>query len=107
MRRVNYENEYNNRKRVRDSGEIAERWAAASDAFREAAADRSERDIAYGDGERQKYDLFSPAEGAGDAPVIAYVHGGYWQRGDRKEYSCVAEKLTEAGFRVALPSYSI
>ncbi|MEL6871468.1 MAG: alpha/beta hydrolase [Pseudomonadota bacterium] len=106
MRRVNFENEYNNRKRVREHGELTERWDKAADDFRNAAADRSELDIAYGDGERHHYDLFQPEERADEAQLIAFIHGGYWQRGDRKNFSCIAEPLTKAGFAVALPSYS-
>ncbi|MEO0729065.1 MAG: alpha/beta hydrolase [Pseudomonadota bacterium] len=107
MRRMNLENEYNNRQRVPQHGAFAERWVAAGEAFREAAADRCELDISYGEGERNAYDLFNPKANASDAPLVVYIHGGYWQRGDRKEYSCVAEALTEHGVSVALPSYSL
>ncbi|MEO0673056.1 MAG: alpha/beta hydrolase, partial [Pseudomonadota bacterium] len=79
MRRVNFENEYNNRKRVREHGELTERWDKAAEDFRNAAADRSELDIAYGDGERHHYDLFQPEERADEAQLIAFIQGGYWQ----------------------------
>ena len=60
---------------------------------------------AYGPKERHRYDLFR----AGDekAPLAVYIHGGYWQRGDRKDYSFVAQALNAAGIDVALPSYSL
>jgi acetyl esterase len=41
------------------------------------------RDIAYGSHLRQTLDLFIPA-GATDAPVVLFVHGGAFVRGDKR-----------------------
>src|SRR5690606_3419673 len=41
------------------------------------------------------------------APLVVYIHGGYWQRGDRKDYSFVARELNAAGVTVAIPSYTL
>jgi len=60
---------------------------------------------AYGPGERHRYDLFSAADK--EAPVVVYIHDGYWQRGDRKDYSFVARELNANGITVAIPSYSL
>src|SRR5262249_47181048 len=59
---------------------------------------------AYGSGERHRYDLFSAADK--EAPLVVYIHGGYWQRGDRKDYSFIARELNANGITVAIPSYS-
>lgn len=103
MAAIDYEAEYNNRRRVPEYAEHAARWQAASAAYRRAA--RADLDQPYGSGERYRYDLFR----AGDAkaPLAVYIHGGYWQRGDRKDYSFVAQALNAAGIDVALPSYSL
>jgi arylformamidase len=61
--------------------------------------------LPYGSRERQRYDLFHAADK--DAPLIVYIHGGYWQRGDRKDYSFVARELNANGITVAIPSYSL
>ena len=57
-----------------------------------AAAPRSPltvtRNIAYGTHPRQALDLFSPA-GATRAPVVAFVHGGAFVRGDK----CISTEL--------------
>jgi arylformamidase len=103
MTSVDYEAEYNNRARVPDSPAIAARWRAASAAYRQTA--HAELDQHYGTGERQRYDLFY-----GDAlggPLIVYVHGGYWQWGDRSTYSFIAETFNSVGLNVAIPSYSL
>jgi arylformamidase len=100
---MDYEAEYNNRRRVPEHPEINARWQAASDAYRGTA--RAELDQAYGPGERQRYDLY--VAGTRPAPLVAYIHGGYWQRGDREGYAFLARALNAAGLDVALPSYTL
>ena len=102
MTTTDYEVEYNNRRRVPDAGAIAERWKVASAAYRETA--HAELDLRYGPGDRHRYDLFFADS---DAPLVAYVHGGYWQWGDRTLYSFLAEGLNANGLTVAVPSYSL
>jgi arylformamidase len=100
---VDYEAEYNNRARVPEYAEIAERWSLLSSAYR--LAGNTELNQPYGSRERHRYDLFhAEAEGA---PLVVYIHGGYWQRGDRKDYSFVARELNAAGVTVAIPSYTL
>jgi arylformamidase len=101
---MDYEAEYNNRRRVPEHPEHGARWSAASAAYRQQWAG-AELDLPYGPGERHRYDLF-PA-GSADAPLVIYIHGGYWQRGDRKDFSFLARELNAAGLDVALPSYSL
>ncbi len=115
MSTVDFEAEYNNRARVPAYASIAERWDKASAEFRSKAP--ADLDIAYGSGERQRYDLFHAASRKaaltgtatrGDsAPLAVFIHGGYWQRGDRKSYSFVARELTNRGLAVAVPSYTL
>lgn len=104
MASIDYEVEYNNRRRVPDYAAYGERFQAASAAYR-AEAKGAELDVVYGPRERQRYDFF-PAAGA-SAPVLVYIHGGYWQRGDRKDFSFIARTFNAAGVTVALPSYSL
>jgi arylformamidase len=101
---VDYEVEYDNLKRVPDHPTIMLRWQAAANQTRAEAL--AELDLPYGPGERQKYDLFK-AKSVADAPVIVFIHGGYWQRRDRKEFSFVASAFNANGITVALPSYSL
>lgn len=103
MTAIDYEAEYNNRRRVPEYVEINGRWQAASAAYRVAA--RAELDQPYGPSERHRYDLFRSA--APDAPLVVYIHGGYWQRGGREDYAWLAQKLVARGLDVALPSYSL
>lgn len=104
MSALDLEAEYNNRRRVANYAEIAARWEKASGAFRAEA--KCELDKPYGKGERQRYDLFLPKSGAPQGQAV-FIHGGYWQRGDRKAYSFVAKALVERGISVAVPSYTL
>jgi arylformamidase len=100
---LDYEAEYNNRKRVPEFPEIAERWSLLASAYRLAA--NTELDQPYGTRERQRYDLFHADDA--HAPLVVYIHGGYWQRGNRKDYSFVARELNASGVTVAIPSYTL
>jgi arylformamidase len=102
MTAIDYEAEYNNRQRVPDHVDIYERWQALSSGYRLASSPKL--DQPYGPGERHRYDYFPAADGA---PVAVYLHGGYWQRGERRHFSFVARELNAAGISVAVPSYPL
>ncbi len=56
-------------------------------------------DIAYVEGGHrlQTLDVY-PAEGADAAPVIVYVHGGGWSKGDKSRVGAKAELFTGLGY---------
>lgn len=81
----------------------AEDWAAASKVFREQRPQHL--DLAYGAGERTKWDLY-PATDA-NAPCFVHIHGGYWQRGSREAFACLAEGALAHGWSAALPGYTL
>jgi arylformamidase len=103
MAAIDYEAEYNNRKRVPEHPAIFTRWQAASKLARDTAT--CELDLAYGDEERQRYDFFPTHDPK--APLAVFIHGGYWQGLDRRDFSFVAPVLTAKGISVAIPSYSL
>lgn len=105
MATVDLEIEYNNRLRVPTHAEFAARWAASSEAARNSLA--CELDIAYGPGARQRYDLFVAARRGMATPLVAFIHGGYWQRFDRKDFSFIAREILAHGIDVAVPSYTL
>lgn len=118
MTAIDYEAEYNNSRRVPEFPQISARWQAASDAYRSEA--RAELDQPYGPGPRHRYDLYradDTAARAGSQPgsrrppgppaTVLYIHGGYWQEGDRTVYAFLAEALNAAGVTVVIPSYSL
>jgi arylformamidase len=93
---------YNARLTVLDHAEISARWDVAAEQYRSEAD--AELDIAYGAGEREKYDFFPTIPGA---PICVYIHGGYWRSRNRKTFSHIAKGLNERGISVAIPSYDL
>ena len=79
-------------------------WAEASHRAREGSPGKR-LDIAYGDGPSETLDIF-PAAAPG-APVIVYVHGGYWRSLDKSDFSFVAPALVAAGATVVVPNYAL
>lgn len=78
-------------------------WLARSKRFVESADVTF--DIEYGPRKRNTLDFF-PARGNG-AGLVLYIHGGYWQRGDKSVYSFLAEPLVRRGFSVAVMNYQM
>lgn len=78
-------------------------WQQRSEAARETLT--AKLDIRYGEGERQILDVFNC--GSANAATLVYVHGGYWQRGDKGIYSFLAKPFTEAGVNVVVLGYDL
>ncbi len=65
-------------------------------------------DIAYGEGERRRLDVYVPrAPASGPRPVVVFFYGGSWKRGERSSYLFVAEALAARGFVVVIPDYRV
>jgi acetyl esterase/lipase len=63
------------------------------------------RDIAFGDGPRQKLDIYVPKNVGPNAPVIVFFYGGAWQDGDKTDFLFVAQALAGTGAIVVVPNY--
>lgn len=98
--------EYNARARVPDHADYFARWAADSRAARQA--EPCYLDIAYGEEQAQKLDMF-PARRArqGGAPLLVFIHGGYWRALDKSDFSYLAPAFTRAGAAVAVVNYRL
>jgi len=95
--------QYNNRARVADAPQILATWADRSAAARAALA--CELDIAYGPDPGERLDLFPAA--TPDAPVLVYIHGGYWRALDKRDASFIAPPFVAAGALVVVPNYAL
>lgn len=78
-------------------------WQARSEAARTTLT--CKLDVRYGDGEKQKLDVFSCGDAS--APTLVYFHGGYWQRGDKSIYSFLAVPFVESGANVVVVGYDL
>ena len=95
---------YNNRALVPAHAAYFSRWAEAS-----AQARRSlpcTLDLSYGQSPNEKLDLF-PVATAGAAPVLVFIHGGYWRSLDKADHSFVAPAFTHGGACVVIPNYDL
>ena len=94
--------DWNNAAAVANSAEIVAGWEARSARLR--AAHPGGMDLRYGPEERNRIDFF-PARR--DAPVLAFIHGGYWQARAKEIFAFVAEGPLAWGINVALIGYTL
>ena len=62
-------------------------------------------DIRYGDGAKQKLDVYLCDDAR--AATLVYFHGGYWQRGDKSTYSFLAAPFLASGVNVVVVGYDL
>lgn len=95
--------QYNNRARIPDHAALFERWRQASALARQQLNGRT--DLAYGDTASQTLDVFLTERR--DAPVLVFIHGGYWRSLDKSDHSFVAPSFVADGAHVVVPNYSL
>jgi acetyl esterase/lipase len=83
------------------------RWEKQAALFRQflAREGRAELAVPYGEGERNRFDLFRPV--GSSKGLVVFIHGGYWMRFDESSWSHLAAGPLEAGFAVAMPTYTL
>ena len=96
---------YENGKYIPDAEAYVPRWQAQAEAFRASLGARARLDLAYGTDRRQRFDLFLPKGGA--RGVVVFVHGGYWLKFDKSDWSHLAAGSLAHGWAVAMPSYRL
>jgi arylformamidase len=98
-----YDAQYNNRSRIPEHLAILRFWSE------ESARARSHLDgvldVPYGDDRTEKLDIFPTSRPR--APVLVYIHGGYWRALDKRDQSFVAAPFVDAGAIVVLPNYAL
>jgi arylformamidase len=97
------EREYNARAAIPEHPQIFARWAE------QAAATRRLRacllDLRYGDSAGETLDLFAARRDG--APLLVYIHGGYWRSLDKSDFSWIAPPFVNHGIAVALVNYGL
>ena len=114
-----YDAQYNNRARIPGHPQILQSWAERS---RQALDDPlCVRDIPYqeaspasagaGHDPGNTLDLFLPhppgRAAAGGAPVLVYLHGGYWRALSKRDQAFIGPAFAQAGALVAIPDYPL
>jgi arylformamidase len=93
--------QYNHREDVDDFESHAEYYVEQSEVARSALD--CHLDVSYGPTVAEHLDIF-PAEEP-NAPVVLFIHGGYWHSLTSKEFSFVANGLVPAGVTTAVLNY--
>lgn len=64
--------------------------------------------IQYGGGEFSgTMDAYRPEGIAEDAPIVVYIHGGWWQWFSKEQFGFIAEPFNRHGFAVYMPGYQM
>jgi arylformamidase len=80
-------------------------WVKRGEDYHQRANVKS--NIAYGDSPRQSLDFILP--NTANAPVLAFIHGGYWRNRklDKLSYSFCVEPIVNAGALIAMIEYDL
>lgn len=108
-----FDDMYNNRALVPDCGRHLATWTGHSIEARQEPG--CQLDVPYGIGDGETLDVFRSAVDAGPAnsansdkaPVLVFLHGGYWRSRDKSDHSFVAPPFTRAGACVVVPNYAL
>ena len=96
---------YNNRLLVPACMDMLQRWTQDSATIRQSV--ECKLDVAYGRGDKEKLDIFPCATSSKAAPVLIFIHGGYWRSLDKVDQSFLAPAFTKEGSCVVIPNYSL
>jgi arylformamidase len=98
-----FDAQYNARAGIPEHPAILRHWADAS--ARALARPGWVLDLAYGNDASERLDIL-PAAGAA-APVLVYIHGGYWRALDKRDQAFVAPPFADAGAMVVQLNYAL
>ncbi|MFD1340970.1 alpha/beta hydrolase [Litorisediminicola beolgyonensis] len=98
---------YANHTHIPGADDYPPRWDEAARSFRQrlGAVNRARLAIPYGPKTRNELDLFLPLgkpEG-----LLIFVHGGYWRRFGRGDWSHFSDGALLSHWAVAMPSYTL
>ena len=98
-----YAQQYNARAAIPDHPYIFTRWLKDSAHVRRTHA--ALFDLPYGEASGERLDFFPTNRS--DAPLLVFIHGGWWRSLDKSDFSFIAPAYTGAGINVALTNYTL
>jgi arylformamidase len=102
LSRADRDRAYNNAEAVPGSAGIMAEFEERSAAMR--AAHPEYLDLAYGPRPRNRIDLIPAGQ---DAPVLVFIHGGYWQMRSKETFTFAASGPLAHGIGMALVGYTL
>lgn len=98
-----YTKQYNARASIPDHPLIFSRWQNESALVRRTQAGLL--DLSYGTADKERLDFY-PAYDTG-APLLVFIHGGWWRSLDKSDFTFIVPAYRHAGFNVALTNYTL
>ena len=98
-----YSRQYNARAEIPDHPQLFTRWQNESALVRRTHAGLL--DIPFGSAIGERLDFF-PAPRPG-APLLVFIHGGWWRSLDKSDFTFIVPGYHAAGFNVALTNYTL
>lgn len=102
---MNLDDAYANAAHIPDANSYLERWPKLAAAFRARLGPSAETDLSYGPTPRQRFDVFR-CDGIARGTLV-FVHGGYWLRFGKSDWSHLAEGALVRGWDAALVGYDL
>ena len=97
--------QYNARASVADFDACMRTYAESSALARQQCA--GILDLRYGMGVAERLDLYLPASTRRPAPLLVFIHGGYWRALRKEDSAMMAKVFTDAGVAVATVEYPL
>jgi len=98
-----YSRQYNARASIPDHAHIFSRWERDSALVRRTHTDLL--DVRVDDAAEERLDFYA-APKAG-APLLVFIHGGWWRSLDKSDFTFIVPGYKQAGFNVALTNYTL
>ena len=98
-----YSQQYNARASIPEHPHIFTRWQNDSALVRRTHAGLL--DLAFGSAPGERLDFY-PAHQPG-APLLVFIHGGWWRSLDKSDFTFIVPGYRRAGFNVALTNYTL
>jgi arylformamidase len=98
-----YSQQYNARASIPDHPYIFTRWNKDSMHVRRTSA--AVLDLAYGESSGERLDFYP--SNRRDAPLLVFIHGGWWRSLDKSDFAFIVPPYLRAGFNVALTNYTL
>ena len=104
---TDFDDAYTNGAYIPGGADYPARWTASAERFREhlPTGCTADLNLAYGTAPRNQFDLFHP-RGTPKGLAI-FIHGGYWMKFQRSDWSHLAQGALQRGWAVALPGYTL
>ena len=98
-----YSKQYNARASIPDHPEIFARWQRESALVRRTHAGLL--DLPFGSAMGERLDFY-PAQKP-HAPLLVFIHGGWWRSLDKFDFTYIVPGFRRAGFNIALTNYTL